>query len=62
MRLYIWNSGWARTCGGSRLPAVNSSSSTMLKRHENRLIPNATRLDRDSVIVTAGMTMSAVIQ
>ncbi len=62
MRLYIWNSGWTRTCGGSRLPAVNSSSSTMLKRQQNRLIPNATMLERNSVIVTAGMTMNAVIQ
>ena len=60
IRLYIWNSGWASTCGGSRFPAVNSSSSTMLKRHEKRLMPKATRLERVSVITTEGITMSAV--
>ena len=62
IRLYIWNSGWMITCCGSRLPAVNTSSSTMLNRQLKRLTANATTLDSTSVRISAGTTMQNVTQ
>src|SRR5215212_7828069 len=59
--LNIWNSGWNRTCGGSRLPAVKISSSVTLNRHENRLTAKAIALDRARISINDGITMNIVL-
>ena len=58
--LNIWNSGWKSTCGGSRLPAVNSSSSATLNRQLYRLTANAIVLENNRMRTIDGMTMNIV--
>src|SRR5450631_1242219 len=52
-------SGVIRTCGGSRLPAVNRISSPMLNLKLRRDTMKATADARSSVTATAGTVMRA---
>jgi hypothetical protein len=63
IRLHISYSGVTSTCGGSRLPAVNTTSSSSDQRIFRRAIQNATNDDRNRVMTTAGTaTISELVK
>src|SRR5690606_3626071 len=62
MIVYSEYSGVMSTCGGSRLPAVNTMSSVLRPGMRARAMVNATNEARNSVSTSAGITMMSVFR